>query len=108
MRLSACSNEAQLSNPEDSALHLDKAELSLKSGHLDAAEQTLEGLPAILSMDSRAKLSFTRVRSEAPDEETLEKKIAAIPMICGPGISSVLTRCLRVNLKVPSSSCSRS
>jgi len=76
--------EAQAADPENPLIHLDSAELCLKSGDLDAAEEALQALPANLRMDGRSKrlqaeLDFTKVRNEAPDEQALEREIAADP-----------------------------
>ena len=77
-------DEAQALDPEDRSVELDKAELWLNSGNLDAAGRALEGLPANLALENRAKtlratLDFMQTRSEAPDARVLERHIAANP-----------------------------
>lgn len=68
--------------PDDDSLRLDLALALLRTGGTDESERLLDGLPANLATDdrarqARARLGFAALLAEAPAEDALRQAIAA-------------------------------
>lgn len=73
-----------LSSPEKPELRLDLIDALLQAGHAKEAEIELDGLPANLATDDRAKcaraqLDFAKALQDAPSEAELTAELAATP-----------------------------
>lgn len=80
----AALRDAIQAQPDQPELHLQLADALIQTGQVEAAARELDGLPAALAEDARAKalrarLDMARELADAPDLATLQQRVQADP-----------------------------